>query len=91
MTANGFSANSKVLNADKFNKLIKLTENKINKCLTNIKKGNFEITSKIVGPKNISCEYCPYNSVCYKSDKDNIYLKLYDNLSFLEGDNNELY
>ncbi len=91
MTANGFSANSKVLNADKFNKLIKLTENKINECLTNIKKGNFEITSKMVGPKNISCEYCPYNSVCYKSDKDNIYLKLDDNLSFLEGDNNELY
>ena len=89
LTSNGFDRNAKVLTENNFNKLEKLVEEKIDYCLDNIKKGNFTITPKYLDIENITCSYCPYKSVCYKTEKDNIYIKLDNDLSFLEGDENE--
>ena len=89
LTNNGFDRNAKLLTEQNFNSLEKLVEEKINNCIKNIKNANFEITSKYEGIKNISCTFCPYKSVCYKTEKDNVYLKMDNDLSFLGGDDNE--
>ncbi len=89
LTNNGFDRNAKLLTEQNFNSLEKLVEEKINNCIENIKNANFEITSKYEGIKNISCTFCPYKSVCYKTEKDNVYLKMDNDLSFLGGDDNE--
>ena len=74
LTNNGFSHYSKLLSKDEFNNLLTLTENKINECINNINNSVFTISPKYYNNKNISCDYCPYKSVCFKTDKDNIYL-----------------
>ena len=90
LTSNGFSSYSKVLTDEDFNKLESLTEEKINECIINVKNAKFNINPKIVGIENISCEFCPYKSVCYKTEKDLEYIKVDNNLTILGGDNNEL-
>ena len=89
LNSNGFSSFSKVLTEENFNELEKLTERKIIECINGINNTEFEIKPKIVGINNISCEYCPYKSVCYKTEKDSQFLKLDNDLEFLGG-NNEL-
>ena len=90
LTSNGFASYSKVLNKKQFDILITIVENKINECITNINNCNFTIEPKIINNKNISCEFCPYKSICFTTDKDNQYLSTSDKLDFLEGDNNEM-
>ena len=90
LTSNGFSSYSKVLTKNNFEKLAKLTEEKIIECISNINKANFVIEPKIVNGENITCAYCKYKSVCFKTEKDNKYISLDNNLAFLEGDENEL-
>ena len=90
LTSNGFASYSKVLNENNFNKLYKLTENKIKECIDNINQSNFQIEPKIINNENISCPNCPYMGICYKTDKNNKYLNINNNLDFLEGDINEM-
>lgn len=34
-----------------------------------IRKDNFVINPKIVGGKNVSCDYCPYRDICFRDSK----------------------
>ena len=90
MTNDGFSKTSKVLTNDNFTKLEKLVSNKIEECITNIENREFNINPKIVNFNNISCPYCKYNKVCFKTEKNNTYLKLDNNLEFLGGSDDNL-
>ena len=54
----------------------------------NINKANFKIEPKIKGTDNISCKFCKYQSICFKTEKDNEYIYPDDKLEFLRGDNN---
>ena len=81
-TKNGFNSYSKLFNNDDLENIIKITDSKIDECFKHILNGEFEINPKIVDKDNISCKYCKYKDICFKKDKDNIYIK---------GDNDEIY
>lgn len=89
MTANGFAHTAKLLNQNNFNKLKDITENKIKECISEINKGNFQIKPKINGLKNLSCQFCPYKSVCFVKENDKQLVTLDNELSFLGGENND--
>ena len=44
----------------------------------------------IIDGDNISCKYCKFNDICFKTNKDLVYLDKVDNLDFLGGDDDEL-
>lgn len=75
MTNNGFYAYAKTMDENKIDELIKLTENKIKEAGYLIYDGEFEIKPKILNNKNISCEYCEFNDICYMTNHDVEYLK----------------
>ena len=90
LTSNGFANYSKVLTEDNFRKLEEITENKINECINQINNAEFNIEPKYIGIKNISCDFCLYKSLCFKTEKDNKYLSVPENLDFLGGDKSEM-
>ena len=69
-TSNGFSAYSKVFGDMELNDMLNITEEKINEAITKILSGNFEINPKKIGKDNISCKYCKYRDICYKTEDD---------------------
>lgn len=88
LTQNGFSRFAKLLTEKEFNDLGAFAEDKINEMINNINKANFKIEPKIKGTDNISCKFCKYQSICFKTEKDNKYIYPDDKLEFLRGDNN---
>ena len=83
-----FYSNSKVLNNDEINNLIKTTDNKIEESIDLITNASFDINPKAVDNKNIGCKYCDYKDICFMTKKDEINITPDDNLSFLGGDYN---
>lgn len=71
----GFGRFSKVLNEDDFDKLSVIAEEKIKEAIKNIKESNFTINPKILGINNLSCNFCPYKSICFVTEKDYVYIK----------------
>ena len=47
----------------------------LNKVLEATRNFNFPIKPLILDKTNISCAFCPYNNICFKTPKDNYYLK----------------
>lgn len=88
LTQNGFSRFAKLLTEKEFNDLGAFAEDKINEMINNINKANFKIEPKIKGTDNISCKFCKYQSICFKTEIDNKYIYPDDKLEFLRGDNN---
>lgn len=71
-----FYKSSKTIDNKKIDEIYNLVEKYINETVNNIKNNNFEITCKIIDNKdNISCKYCPYKNICFKTNKNNIYLE----------------
>lgn len=56
--------------------------------IKNIDNANFKIEPKIKGIDNISCKFCKYQSICFKTEKDNKYIYPDEELKFLRGDEN---
>jgi ATP-dependent helicase/DNAse subunit B len=75
------------LNKETINKIIDLTDKKIDEASNNILNSKFDINPKIIGDNNVSCEFCKYKDLCYKTEDDYIYLKEYKNLEFLKEEN----
>ena len=72
-TASGeFRKNSKVMSNLEFEELVKLTNDEIEKCITNILNGEFDITPvKEEGKDDIkACQYCKYKDICFMTNKD---------------------
>ncbi len=69
-----FYSYSKVLSDNEIEEMIELVEDKIIECIDSIKAGKFDINPKNIDGKNISCKYCPYEDICFKKDKDIVYL-----------------
>ena len=84
-----FYATSKVLSEKNIDKIIEITEGNINKVINDICEGKFDINPKIDGNINLSCEYCDFKGICYKSNEDNVFIKPSIKLDFLGGDDNE--
>lgn len=81
-----FYKTSKVLNSDEMAKIIEITNQSINNSIKNIEDVNFSINPKKSNNFN-SCTYCPFNDLCFKTNND--YIEIKEDLSFLEGEENE--
>ena len=84
ITSKGFAHYSKVLSENSINKLANIVEDKVKDAFNNILNGEFKINPKIINGKNLGCEFCKYNDLCFKTGKDFVYLKEEEDLSFLE-------
>lgn len=80
---NGFYAYSKILNRENIDLLEKLASDKIDEASKDILEAKFDINPKRIGNTLKGCEFCKYNEICYKKEKDVINLKEYNDLSFL--------
>ena len=84
-----FSAYAKIIHENKLKKLVKITEDKINEVEKNILDSNFNINPKKDDIKNIGCENCNFRNICYKSKKDEVYIKAIKLNDLLGGEENE--
>ena len=71
---NGFYSYSKVLKEEEIEDLIKETESLIDNSINQILEANFKIDPKIINGENISCSFCEYKDICYRKEKDIIYI-----------------
>lgn len=87
-SSKGFYAYSKVLSDKEMGRIISIVDSKIKEAITNIWEGNFSINPKRIGFEKVGCQYCPYQDICYHTEKDVVNLKEYQNLDFLGGEEN---
>lgn len=85
-TEKGFGHYTKVLSDEEVYQITKYTENCIKKNMHDILDGDFKINPKVYDGKNMSCEFCEFKDICYKEQKDIVYLDKVEDLSFLESE-----
>lgn len=83
---NGFYHYSKILSESEMDKIINMVDVKINEALKNIKDAKFDINPKIVNGKDKGCEFCKFKDICFKNEKDKVYLDVDTTCSYLGGD-----
>ena len=66
-----FSSNSikKMLTDEKIDKVISITEDKIEETINNVLDSNFDINPKYDNG-NIGCDFCKYKDICYMKEYD---------------------
>lgn len=69
-----FYNNAKVLNNIEMEEITEQVDKEINRCIENILDGNFDINPKVLKGDNISCEFCKFKDICFKTKKDEIVL-----------------
>lgn len=89
MSSKGFYAYSKVLKEEEFEKLNNIVDNNINIAIDDILNTKFDINPKVIENKNISCEYCEFKDVCFKTQNDNKYLEKVTLKDLLGSDKDE--
>lgn len=82
----GFGTYAKTIDNNTLYNLITYTKNHISQKTDSILSGDFSINPKVYAGKNIACEFCGYQDLCYMKDQDQVYLDKVDDLSFLGGD-----
>lgn len=88
LSKNGFYSYSKVLDPIRMDRLLKITEQKIEESIKEILNGNFQINPKRIGGDKKGCEYCPFKDLCYVQERNFIDLEEYKKLEFLGGEEN---
>ena len=83
VSSKGFYAYSKVLSDEQIEDLITYTKGLVEKTIKEIAQGNFQISPKRIDGELKSCEYCPYQNICYRKEEDILNLKK-EELSFLK-------
>ena len=66
------SNSSKLFDSEYYSKILNTVELKIKEAIENITNAKFEINPKIVNGKNVSCNFCKYNDICYHEYKDSV-------------------
>lgn len=69
-----FYASSKVLSNEDMEKLIITVDEIINDAIRKIIEGEFFINPKVVNGKNVSCEFCKFKDICFKTKEDEVIL-----------------
>lgn len=77
-SSNGFYTYSKVLSEEAIDKLVLDTGSLIEKTVDNILKADFTIDPKIIEGENVSCKFCEYRDICFRREKDLIYINKKD-------------
>lgn len=70
-----FYSTSKVLSNEEMDNLIIKVNEIIDDVIKNIVEGNFNINPKVLGGKNISCTYCKFKDICFKTKDDEVILE----------------
>ena len=81
-----FSGYAKVLSDCEIDKLIDITDKKIDESILHICEGEFYINPKTVENENLGCKYCKYKDICFMTKKDEVLISPDKDLSFLGGD-----
>lgn len=76
-----FNHYAKVFSDDDINRLIKTVEDLILSAFEKIEDGEFMINPKMIGGKDVSCTFCPYENICYKKYRD---IKRLETMKFTE-------
>ena len=66
----GLFARSKTMSDEEIKEKIELVDEKIKTAGHEIMKGNFKINPKQINGENVSCKYCPYGDICFRSCED---------------------
>ena len=77
-TGNFVKKNNKrkvVFGEKEFADLIAKTRDLLSRASEAIRDRTFSIDPKIWGKSNLSCKYCSFQDICYRDERDNIYLK----------------
>lgn len=69
---------SKVLSNEQMDEIYNDVENVIKNVINNIENGKFDINPKVYEEKNISCTYCKFKDLCYKTSKDEVTIEKED-------------
>lgn len=70
LSSKGFYSYAKVLSEENWQKLEEITLKNIEYAIQEIKNARYNINPKRIGGKLIGCDYCPYESICYRKEKD---------------------
>lgn len=70
-----FNRYAKVLDNSEINDLITKTDSIINEVIDNISNCKFDINPKKINDKDVSCNYCKFRDVCFRNEKDYVYLE----------------
>lgn len=73
-----FYSSSNVLSQYEMDDLVKKIDEVIDGVVKNIIGGKFSINPKIYKNKNISCEFCNFKDICFKSKEDEVVLEVSD-------------
>lgn len=67
-----FYSTSKVLSDKEMDDMIIKVQNVIDEAIKNIFAGKFYINPKVLKGKNISCTYCKFKDICFKTKNDEV-------------------
>lgn len=87
LSAKGFYSYAKVLSAQKMQKLETITLKLIKDAVKEIQQNNFEINPKRLSNELIGCNYCNYQSICFRKEKNIVNLKEIKASDFLGSEN----
>jgi len=69
------ASTSNALTDMEMDNIIETVDVKIKEAMDNILDTNFIINPKKKGNDNLSCTFCKFRDICYRNEKDFIYLK----------------
>lgn len=64
------AASSRTMSDAEIREKTELVDEKIKAAGHEIMNGNFRINPKQINGENVSCKYCPYGDICFKTDED---------------------
>ncbi len=85
-TSKGFGPHTKVLSSEEIDALVNLVEKMVKEAITDILNGEFSIHPKRLNDKDMSCDFCPYQDICFKTYDDYLHLEEQDYKEFLGGE-----
>lgn len=88
VSSKGFYSYAKVLSDEQMKKLETITLDKISEAINEIKNNNFAINPKRISGNLIGCDYCRYQSICFRKEKNIVNLKELKMSEFLGGEKN---
>ena len=78
-TDGSFSKNSRVLSNSEIDDILVKTKEQIDLAVSKIKNNEFLINPKVIDNKNVSCMYCQFRDICFKTNEDEVVLEVGDN------------
>ena len=82
-------SSKKILDDEKIDKLVRITEDKIDEAIDNIIDAKFDINPKKIGMNNVGCEFCEFRDICFMKEEMLVNLKEYKNMEFLGGEDDD--